>query len=372
LPQTIAFASTRSGNGTDIYTMNADGSDVRRVTDDGYSSDPAWSPDGARIAFVSTRDTTHAIYVMDASGANQRRISPADLDATQPAWSRSGRIAFEVDNAYGDTGPLGIWTVSPDGTGASHISGFGRHPQWSPDGSRITFTDAYHGDGRSQPAVGIMNADGSNLHDVGYGWGPTFSPDGRHLAWIAGNYPIDFDGQLLIANADGSSPAIVATRATGFDEGFTDAKLAWSPTSDALAYQTGLSSANEIYVIPASGGAPQRVTVNAGDDTDPDWRPVVPSTGIAIKSVAFRKGACATRPGTVVVTVIDDQARPLAGATVVVSGSRKASAAKTRADGTAAVVIPAFKHHRGRLALLVRSGLQGRPTVAKRISLPRC
>ncbi len=83
----IAFHSDRDGN-PEIYVMDADGSNVTRLTndpaDDGF---PTWSPDGSRIAFFSDRDGNPEIYVMDADGSNVTRLTnhPA-LDAV-PAWS---------------------------------------------------------------------------------------------------------------------------------------------------------------------------------------------------------------------------------------------------------------------------------------------
>ena len=79
-----------------IYTINADGSGERRLSD-GRASDtsPAWSPDGHRIAFARERDRSSGIYVMSADGRNSRRITARALQASQPAWSpRGDRLAF--------------------------------------------------------------------------------------------------------------------------------------------------------------------------------------------------------------------------------------------------------------------------------------
>jgi Tol biopolymer transport system component len=71
----IAFASDRDGN-PEIYVMNADGSDATRLTNDpGHDWNPAWAPDGSRIAFESDRDGAVAVYTMELDGSNPVRLT---------------------------------------------------------------------------------------------------------------------------------------------------------------------------------------------------------------------------------------------------------------------------------------------------------
>ena len=82
----IAFASNRDGN-WEVYVMNADGSGQTRLTDNpAWDRGPRWSPDGSRIAFVSQRDQNNDIYVMNADGSGQTRLTDNPARDGQPSW----------------------------------------------------------------------------------------------------------------------------------------------------------------------------------------------------------------------------------------------------------------------------------------------
>jgi len=159
----------------EIWVMNADGSDPVQLTDNQWFTDysPAWSPDGSKIAFVTTRDGNYEIYTMDADGANQTRVTNDVADDLVPDWSPDGlKIAFASNR-----GPdiLEIWVMDADGsnavqltTGLSVESGVEPYPAWSPDGSRIAFSAELVGNLHHN--IGVMNADGSNIEQLTAGF----------------------------------------------------------------------------------------------------------------------------------------------------------------------------------------------------------
>ena len=164
----IAFISSRDGN-SEIYVMNADGTEQKRLTNnDGEDGPFSWSPDGSKICYVSEQVGFIGIYVMDADGTHQKLLSQIrDNEETKPVWSSDGRkIVF---SAYAETS-YEIQVMNADGTNLTnltHSPGNDFDPTWSPDGSHIAFvTQDSLLDGSLFRAVCIMNADGTGIETV--------------------------------------------------------------------------------------------------------------------------------------------------------------------------------------------------------------
>jgi tol-pal system beta propeller repeat protein TolB len=144
----IAFASLRDGN-KEIYVMNTDGSNLRRLTNDPASdSSPRWSADG-RILFTSNRAGQADVYVMDAAGGNVSRLTT--VLAKEAAWAPDGRKVTFVSRSpemIGGQFWLQIWAMDADGSNVRMVTRSPHstfEPTWSPDGSAIAFTNEYHG-----------------------------------------------------------------------------------------------------------------------------------------------------------------------------------------------------------------------------------
>ena len=167
----IAFTSTRDGN-AEIYVMDADGKNQRRLTDSPrYDGHPSWSPDGQRIAFVSQRGGFRIqIYVMDSNGENQTRLTHDGGNKREPSWSPDGQsIAFMLNNFAS----IQIYVMDSDGKNRTRLTD-GRHdwsPAWSPDGEMIAY-ESWRGED-SLSEIHLMTAEGkylkqlSDLHERG-------------------------------------------------------------------------------------------------------------------------------------------------------------------------------------------------------------
>jgi hypothetical protein len=151
---------------------------VVNITPDPFSErNPAWSPDGDRIAFDSMRDGNNDVYTVDVDGGNLGRLTTNPASDADPNWAPSGAaLAF----TSGRDGEDAIYTMNADGTAQIRRTGLGaggsQHPAWSPDGTRIIFS-GIRGEIR-YPQLVTITADGSFEFPSGGSQGQSdFEPD---------------------------------------------------------------------------------------------------------------------------------------------------------------------------------------------------
>jgi len=195
-----------------VYVMNADGTNLTRVTDGGSS--PTWSPDGTKIAFTAppNPDEYADVYVANADGTDPVNLTNSPRNESSPAWSPDGAtIAFQRPVPipdYPTNSQFDIFTMNSDGTGETNItqtSASDHAPDWSPDGTKIAFHSFRDGSGFD---IYTMNPDGTdqtNLTQNGiFNEFAAWSPDGTKIAFASSRD--HGDGDIFVMNADGSSP----------------------------------------------------------------------------------------------------------------------------------------------------------------------
>jgi TolB protein len=226
-------------------------------------SDPAVSPDGHRIAFVSTRNGNEEIYVADVRTGEVRRLTRDARPDRRPAWAPHGRsIAWQS----GPQDAADLYVMRADGEGKRLVAGGpgdDSDPAWSPDGNRIAFSSTRSGRRRLW-AVAALGGEPVQLAQIpGRARAPAWGPGGLRIAFALESGAGSDIWALTLG--DGSTRKL--TRGPGWDS-----RPDWSPRGTHIAFARATAGRSSIWVVGVDG-APGRPVTGSDGLADPDWAP---------------------------------------------------------------------------------------------------
>ena len=284
-PGRIAFASYRDGD-YEIYLINADGSGETRLTDDpeDYADiSPSWSPGGEMLVFLRAVSAERlGVYVMDADGSNRRHLADmAGYGGHQAIFTPDGRsVVYGCAAILDRPGPTsaGLCSVNVDGSGS--VSLFtpptylaqARPSGWSRDGRLLAYTE----DDLRFTRVYVAGPDGAGrrrlVEGLGYSSGGVWSPDGRSIAFTCAEHRIG-GGPAPPPSPPPNPIGICLADADGSNVRriATDgSNPTWSPDGEWIAFEFDA----DIYVMRSDGSDRRRITGDRGKDETPAWSPV--------------------------------------------------------------------------------------------------
>lgn len=307
----------------EVYTVNARGRVTNLTANPALDTSSSPSPDGTKIAFMSSRSGQLDLYVMPAAGGPATRLTTSpfadqtvawnDAGSTSIAWSPdSKRLAFDVQNAtfpptcQHNCVTWSVYLINADGSGLHSIATEARAPAWSRDGRKLAYEDlvtpfgealgaaidnidgtrvrwrAYNADSSAGPVwsprrdelaypangfVYTARVDGTGRRKLARGRGPTWSPDGAAIAFTR-------DGAIFRMTRAGTAIKRLATI------GAVAGPPTWSPGGRAIAFAARPGkSFMQLMVVPAAGGKPQRLAKADRLDSGPRW---VGRTGLLV------------------------------------------------------------------------------------------
>jgi TolB protein len=259
----------------DLFRIDADGTHRQRLTNSPHVHElgASWNAAGTAIVFMRTRAPfgPGSIWRMDPDGTNQVRLT-SGIDARDPAWSPNGqRIAF---TRFTSSGSQDIWTLrASDGRGRRQVTSFASDeflPAWSPDGQTIAFTRGFRtGDAGDIWTVDVNGGNAMRLtSSAAVDFQASWAPDGSRIAF---HRDLGSTFRIATIRPDGTGFRTLTT-------GHTDADPVYSPSGSSIAFYSDRMSGflGDLWVMDSDGTDARRIRDLPYASTQPDWQAIPP------------------------------------------------------------------------------------------------
>lgn len=286
----IVFQSDRDGN-FDLYIMNPDGTNQQNLTNDTSDSKalrnnlgPIASPDGKQLLYETDIDGNYEIYVFNIVSGARTNLTKNNANDDSPTWSPDGaKIAFVSDrdavlvDKDRDIWTTDIYIMNADGSNIRRITTDNQNSSygtlsWSPDGKKLAFCmlkqspygliylAGLHTFSLDTRELTRLTFDSSTIQ-----CNPHWSPDGKQIVYsLSGSKLFN----IYVMNADGTDQTALSP-----DPAIYDQNPSWSPDGKKIVFSSRRDGKYHLYVMNADGSNQVQLTNGPGEETSPTWLP---------------------------------------------------------------------------------------------------
>ena len=287
----ILFRSNRDGN-YNIYVMNDDGSNLRKLTDNPMrNASPRWSSDGKQVVFhrnMNPGQNRHLgdLFIMDVNGGNERRITEHPEDDAKPAWSPDGKSLVFTSYRSGITWDIHVINLENGRIkrltdNFRNDDGLASSPDWAPDGKRIAYRqngNIYITDPNGRKKKPLLPLPPEE-NTVIFRMAPHWSPDGDYILFIERVHDLLPDGKILF----NSAKLVIRHRSLDiqqdieFPKGYHINSVCWMSDGREILFSAATSEAAyrqgfyEIYRYHLKSKKMTNLTNHPARDYEPHW-----------------------------------------------------------------------------------------------------